>query len=188
MAFPFFVCLPLFPCSLLPSPNNISSFSIPALFSPAGVLYPPPSVPWFPSKMPSESIISAVNTPQQSTLVLVVGQRKHLSLIPPHLLPLAELCWRRTTPSTPEDGTELEELEIFSSFLSGILNHPTDQYLDGSSKKALLGWGLGHLQERFLRENDVHVVARGFRSQSQIVGTYFHVVDYLQASRYVKYI
>lgn len=119
-------------------------------------------------------------TPSHATLVLAVGQRKYLSHIPHHLLSQAELCWRHSTPSLP-DNKELEDLEIFSSFLSGVLQHPNSEYLSKDAKHALLSWGLAHLDDRFLAGCDIHVVSRPYKSQTDIVATYFGVVAYLQA-------
>ena len=80
----------------------------------------------------------------------------------------------------------MEDIEIFSSFLSGVLHHPSSEHLGKEAKHALLTWGLAHFEARFLLGNDVHVVTRNLKSQSDIVASHFGVVYYLQAtSKYV---
>jgi hypothetical protein len=123
--------------------------------------------------------------PSLATLVLAVGQRKYLSHIPHHLLSQAELCWQHCTPTLPESG-DMDDIEIFSSFLSGVLHHPSSEHLGKEAKHALLTWGLVHFEERFLAGNDVHVVTRNLKSQSDIIASYFGVVSYLRATRYVS--
>ena len=39
------------------------------------------------------------------------------------------------------------------------------------------------MEERFLGENDVHVVARQHKMQSEIVSAYFHALEFLSAKR-----
>lgn len=135
--------------------------------------------------MPSES--SYPVTPSHATLVLAVGQRKYLSHIPHQLLSQAELCWRHSTPTLTENR-ELEDLEIFSSFLSGVLHH-NSEYVSKDAKLALLAWGLAHFDDRFLGGSDIHVVTRSFKSQADIVATYFGVIAYLQSNHaFTRYV